>query len=244
MKRQSRSATRKNQYLVLIIFLLAGLMMFGFGQVSSAQIIRTKPQVKTTPTPQVRRTPPNTKDVIVFKGTDIRDLESVVNRSREFSTPPTLTKPDIKSMLADVLSSEGGNNSAPNVIPYAVLSVRTPYFENKAQLDFQDVAETDLSMNYALFTDSNTKQGFSVAFQAKKGQSFLVDCSFGTGQGKGVALIITGGNNVVEKVASPYQNIRLALVLVDRDGFYRFHYRAKTPMYWWLKSCEVSRLEF
>jgi hypothetical protein len=81
MKTQIKFTTHKNQLSGLIIFFLAGLIMFGLNQKSSAQITRTKP----TPTPEVRQTPP---PMVEMTKKQIADL---VAQTRTRTRPVSMT---------------------------------------------------------------------------------------------------------------------------------------------------------
>jgi hypothetical protein len=180
MKKQIEFTMYKNQLLISIILFLAGLTMFSSGQTSSAQVIRTGPTpplVRRTP-PQVRRTPPPAQKIIVFKGTGTQQQLPKFERSEQVRAPAALTLPEKQNLFNEALRLNGVAQGVSGVIPFADLSVRTPYFENKAYINFYELYATYSKDNAVLYRNINTPKILWLMFikPTKTGQWFLIDC--------------------------------------------------------------------
>jgi hypothetical protein len=174
MKKQIKLTTHENQLSGLIILFLAGLIIFGLGQTLSAQIIRTKP----TPPLVVRRTPPLVQKIIVFKGTGTQQPPPKFERSVQVRPPAALTQEEKLNLFKEALLSNGVAQGVTGVIPFAELSVRTPYFENKAYINFYELYATYSKDNAVVFRNINTPKILWLLYikPTKADQWFLIDC--------------------------------------------------------------------
>src|SRR5688500_5903572 len=119
--------------------------MFGVGQTSSAQIIRTNPQVKPTP-PQVRRTPPPAQKPIVFKGTGVMQKNpEVVRFGQSPQAPRSLTGAEKSAAFKEVMLANQvviENENFP-VETYVTLSAQTPCVAGKGNLSLDGTFMVD-----------------------------------------------------------------------------------------------------
>jgi hypothetical protein len=232
VKRQIKFTTHKNQLSILIIVLLAGLTMFGVGQKSSAQIIRTDPQVKPTPPPAQR--------IIVFKGTGTQQPPPPkFERSEKVRTPAALTTSEKQNLFNEALQLNGVPPIAL-VMPYAVLTPRTPYFENKAGIKFSNVDFTTAE-NIVGFRGGNSYTWFVVYVKPiKAGQWFMVDCSLGVEEGRNFTIEGSIAGTTATTKVPKNRHIQIFLEAVS-DDWHHIIFQADPGPYWYFYSCEIIK---
>jgi hypothetical protein len=239
MKKQIKFPTRINQYLVLIIFLLTGMMMFGSDQTSSAQVIRTRP----TPTPQVRRTPPPQRKALIFKGTGEEKARPEIERFKNLPKPITLS-PVEKQNLFNKALLENGYSTLDAVLPYALLTPSNPFVEGRAGLNFYNASTVSSHTNTAEYGfEDGTQQGSVVVFinHTKIGQWFMIDCIFYSPNSRKFSISSQNGQKFEETVDG-MKHLQAFLVTTEYppNGKYYFSFSTAPGGQWLFYSCEVT----
>jgi hypothetical protein len=241
MNRQFKFTTCKNQYLVLIILLLTGLMMFGLGQTSSAQIIRIKP----TPTPQVRATPPAQRNAMVFKGTGALQKNPELARFGE-QIPKSLTAEEKSAALREVMLANRvviRNNNFP-VQTYVMLNSQTPYVAGKGNLSYVGSVWVDpLSLEGWVIGDTNFLGVFSgkIKFFIKPdqiGRWFMIDCKVVPRTTGGEPFHLTGPDGNTTEIAYPADGHLKTFMVSQNTEWQKFTLERNDVFR--LYSCEVT----
>jgi hypothetical protein len=204
MKKPIKFTTYKIQYLVSITLLSIGLTMFGLDQMSSAQIIRTKP----TP-PQVRRTPPLQGKTMVFKGTGVLQKNPELAKFGQ-QIPKSLTAAEKSAALREVMLANQivFKNENFSVQTYVILNSQTPYVAGKGNLSYVGSVWADpLSLEGWIIGDTNFLGVFSGKIKIfikpdQAGRWFMIDCKVVPRTG-GVPFRLTGPDGNTTEIAYP-----------------------------------------
>jgi hypothetical protein len=246
MKKQIKFTTPKNKYHILIFALLTGMILLGFIQTSTAQIIRTKPtpQVRATPPLQVRRTPPLAQKIIVFKGTGTQQQQlPKFERSEKVRAPAALTLSEKQNLFNEALLSNGAAQGSIVEIPYATLNARTIYFENRASIDLVNAAVRTQD-NYILFRNKEHETWFELNIKpTKAGQWFMIDCSItpeDNTPGGMILFQIYGLGFIAEKAVYGADHIQMFL-LAQNNNWHEISVVAPRGSMWVLHSCEITK---
>ena len=238
MNSQIKFTMHKNQYLVLILILLAGFMLFGLCQTSSAQIIRTKPPlVKTTPTPQ--------RKTMVFKGTGVRQRSPEVAKFGQ-QIPKSLTMTEKSTALKAVMLANGGviKNENFSVETYVTLNSQTPYVAGKGNLSYVGHFWVDpLSLEGWVIGDTNFLGVFESSVikvfikPDQPGRWFMIDCKVVPRTG-GLPFRLTGPDGSATEIPYPADGHLKTFMVSENTEWQKF--TIENSFVWRLYSCEVT----
>jgi hypothetical protein len=238
MNNKFKSQYRNHHNSVWILMFLTGLMLFGLYQTLPAQIIRTNPQVRTTPTPQVKRTPPSAKDVIVFKGEGVKKTRPDIKQVNATPPPEPLTEAEKQALFNEVLRLNGVPKSAL-AIPYAVLSARSTYVENRAWIATSNSRIEGLA-NMVDFDGRDSYSWITVYIKpTKKGDWLMVSCSFYSPKKRNFKIEAPDGS-VASKDITGADHIQV-LFLAKDNNWHRISFETVAGPEWLFYSCEITK---
>jgi hypothetical protein len=243
MKKQNKYTSNKIQYSIPILVLLAGSFLLCLVQPASAQIIRTNP-------PVAKPTPPPPKKPMVLKAAGEIKPNAEIGIIRNLPPPGALTNTEKQALFSEAIGLIRPLEAAL-VIPYALLTPRTPYVAERAEIEFYNLYNISTRYNVALFVYTSTsgfmggKSVFLVRVKpAKKDQWFLVDCSVGVQPDQNRTFKISGaGGGVMEQTVSGAAHLQMFFQAEGND-WHTIHFEtgpaATLERTWVLYSCEVT----
>jgi hypothetical protein len=234
MNSKFKSSYCKYQSCVLALIFLGGLMLFGLCQRSSAQIIRTNPQVKPTPTPD--------RKPIVFKGTGGEKPDSEVQQVKRFSTPAPLTQSEKQASLNEVLRSNGVLGRVGLIQSYATLNPQTIYVDNKAALEFSNSKNVSGRKDYVSFDNDESSTAFIVwIMPAKINQWFMLDCRVGSVGGRTFKIQAPGNPPTEKFIYNSESTVHLQVfLLAEHKYWHSIRFETDSVGVWTFHSCEIT----
>jgi hypothetical protein len=236
MKSKFNIRCRTNQNFASSLVLIAAfILLCGLFHTSSAQIIRPNlPVAKPTPTPPQK--------LIVFKATGAGKPRSKFGQITKLSPPAPLSQTEKQNLFNQALLSNGAGGIISLELPFAVLSPRATYIDDKAALEFYTASGVSTRQGFAYFDDQKQSSFWVYIKPTKINQWFMVDCSLTVSNGSRTFKISEPTSGVVaEKTISGADHIQVFLQSQYADWDLVAFETIGPGSPWFFYSCEVTK---